>query len=142
MTRLGWDVMVMTAGINLPLIHRTVTIFSVQLWREGDLVRITQGELGNACSPILSIDLQNNTTTVDIRSGNGLRGKFSFFIFHLQREHRPGDSVKVFAGPDRGTEGFIVLTKGKKLTLAVHREQEITQVLFLPCKYLPRLIFE
>ena len=142
MTRLGWDVMVMTAGINLPLIHRTVTIFSVQLWREGDLVRITQGELGNACSPILSIDLQNNTTTVDIRSGNGLRGKFSFSIFHLQREHRPGDSVKVFAGPDRGTEGFIVLTKGKKLTLAVHREQEITQVLFLPCKYLPRLIFE
>ena len=119
------------AGIDLPLIRRTVAIFSAQLWQEGDLVRVTQGELNDACGPILSVDLQNKTAIVDIESGSGLTGEFSFSIFHLQRKHRRGDSVKVFAGSDRGVEGFVVIG-GENLTLAVHREGETIQVLFLP----------
>ena len=53
--------------------------------------------------------------------------------------HRRSDSVKVFAGPDKGAEGFIV-TLGDNLTIAVCRDGEDTEVSPKSLKKFPGLI--
>ena len=44
------------AGINPPLIQRTIALFLVQLWQEGDLVCILQGEFINTCGSVLAVE--------------------------------------------------------------------------------------
>ncbi|KAL4066415.1 hypothetical protein V8B97DRAFT_2025397 [Scleroderma yunnanense] len=94
---------------------------------EGDLVHIVQEELIDAFGPLLSVNLQNKTASVIINAKNGLVGQFSFSIFHLQCVYWHGDYIKVFAGADRGTEGFII-TLGKNLTLVVSQDGENIEI--------------
>ena len=42
------------ASIDPPLIQQTIALFLVQLWQEGDLVCILQGEFINTCVSVLS----------------------------------------------------------------------------------------
>ena len=91
----------------------------MQLWQEDDLVLVVQGEFVDTLRTVLAINMQNQTTTIKINAKNGLTGQYCFLIFHLQHMHRHGDCVKVFMGPDKGAEGFIV-TIGDSLTMAVH----------------------
>ena len=106
------------AGINPPLIQRTITSFSVQLWQEDNLVLVVQGEFIDTLRTVLAIDMQNQTATIKIDTENGLTGQYCFLTFHSRCVHRHGDCVKVFAGPDKGAEGFIVAI-GDSLTMAV-----------------------
>ena len=86
-------------GINPPLVSRTIKMFSVQLWREGDLVRIIEGELCSSSGCIISIDLQSKSATIEININRGLVN-CSCLIFQLQHMYRHGDWVKIFAGPE------------------------------------------
>ena len=108
------------AGINPPLIQRTVILFLAQLWQEGDLVHVIQGEFVDTCRTIAVVDIQNRNTTIEIDADaeNGLAGQHCFSTSHLRRMHGHGDSVKVFVGPDKGAEGFVVAI-GDNLTVAV-----------------------
>ena len=127
------------ASINPPLIQQTVALFSVQLWQEGDLVCILQGEFINTCGSVLAVDMQNKTATIKIDAEDGLKGQYYFSISHLQRMHRRGDSVKVFVGPDKGAEGFVVAL-GDNLTIAVHPDGEDIEVSPKSLKKIPGLI--
>ena len=122
------------AGIDPPLIHRMIKIFSAQFWRQDDLVCLTEGELRNTSGCILSIDLQNRSAVIAISSDGKLPAQYSSPILHLQRMYRRGDWVKVFAGSDRGTEGCVVDQSGERVTLSIHRHGEITEVC-LPCTF-------
>ena len=134
MTRLGWDVTVVT---------RTVISFSAQLWQEGDLVCVIQGEFVDTCRTIAVVDIQNRTTTIEIDADadNGLAGQHCFSTSHLQRMHRCGDSVKVFASPDKGAEGFVVAI-GDNLTVAVCQDGVNVEVSPKSLECFPRLIIE
>ena len=127
------------AGINPPLIQQTVALFSVQLWQEGDLVCILQGEFVNTCGSVLAVDMQNKTATIKIDAEDGLKGQYYFSISHLQCMHRRGDSVKVFVGPDKGAEGFVVAL-GDNLTIAVRPDGEDIEVSPKSLKKIPGLI--
>ena len=131
------------AGINPPLIQRTVISFSAQLWQEGDLVRVIQGEFVDTCGTIAAVDIQNRTTTIEIDADaeNGLAGQHCFSTSHLRRVHRRGDSVKVFAGPDKGAEGFVVAI-GDNLTVAVCRDGVNIEVSPKSLECFPGLIIE
>jgi len=122
------------AGIDPPLIHRTIKIFSAQFWRQDDLVCLTEGELRNTSGCILSVDLQNRSAVIAISSDGKLPAQYSSPILHLQRMYRRSDWVKVFAGSDRGTEGCVVDQSGERVTLSIHRHGEITEVC-LPCTF-------
>lgn len=56
---------------------------------------------------ILSIDIQNQSTIINIHHGGG-PVEYSCPISHLQHIHKDGDWVKVFAGLDKGIEGCVV----------------------------------
>ena len=129
------------AGINPPLIQWTITLFLAQLWQEGNLVHILQGEFVDTCGTILAVNMQNKTATIEIDAEDGLKGQYYFLIFHLQCVHRRGDSVKVFAGPDKGAKGFIVAL-GDSLTVAVGQDGEDIEVSPKSLKWFPRLILE
>jgi len=129
------------AGINPPLIQRTISSFSAQLWQEDDLVRVVQGEFVNTYGAVLAVDMQNKTATIEIDAENCLTGQYCFPISHLRRVHRRGDSVKVFAGPDKGAEGFVVAI-GDNLTIAVRRDGEDIEVSPKSLKCFPGLILE
>ncbi|KAL4064090.1 hypothetical protein V8B97DRAFT_2026177 [Scleroderma yunnanense] len=115
------------AGINPSLIHWTIAMFSAQLWKEGDLVHLIEGELVNTSGRIVSVDLQNQSAVINIDSDGGLVA-YSCLISHLQCVHRHGDWVKIFAGPDRGIEGCIVNYVGENLTLMVCQHGENIKV--------------
>ena len=53
--------------------------------------------------------------------------------------HRCGDSVKVFAGPDKGADGFVVAL-GDNLTIAVSQDGEDIEVSPKSLKKFPGLI--
>ena len=109
------------AGINPPLIQQAVILFSVQMWQEGDLVHVViQGEFVDTCRTIAAVDIQNRTTTIEIDANaeNDLAGQHCFLTSHLWYVHSCGNSVKVFAGPDKGAEGFFIAI-GDNLTVAV-----------------------
>ena len=116
------------AGIDPPLIHQTIKMFSAQFWQQGDLICITEGELFNMSATILSVDFQNKSATVVIDSNGTLPVQHSCPISSLQCTYRRGDSVKVFAGSDRGTEGCVVDHSGENIILTVHRTGEIIEV--------------
>ena len=113
-------------GINPSLVSQTIKIFSAQLWREGDLVRVMEGELRNTPGCIISVDLENKSAAVEI----DYRGlvNYSCLIFELQRVYKHGDSVKIFAGPEKGTSGCILDHRGENLILTVSRHGEVTEV--------------
>ena len=117
------------AGINPPLVHWTIKMFSAQFWRRGDLVCLMEGELRNTLGPIISVDLQNTSATIEFNGDGGLAVQYSCLILHLQCVYRHGDWVKVFAGLDRGTEGYgYVMDHSTDLTLSVHRYGEAIEV--------------
>ena len=76
------------AGIDPPLIQRTTTSFSAQLWQEGDLVHIEQGEFINTCGAVLAVNMQNKSATIEINAKDGLKGQYYFLISHVQHVHR------------------------------------------------------
>ncbi|KIM65443.1 hypothetical protein SCLCIDRAFT_22646 [Scleroderma citrinum Foug A] len=116
------------AGIDPPLIHQTIKMFSAQFWQQGDLVCITEGELFNMSATILSVNFQNKSASVVIDSNGTLPVQHSCPISSLQRTYRCGHSVKVFAGSDRGTEGCVVDHSGENIILTVHRTGEIIEI--------------
>ncbi|KIM67506.1 hypothetical protein SCLCIDRAFT_21036 [Scleroderma citrinum Foug A] len=116
------------AGIDPPLIRQTIKMFLAQFWQQGDLVCITEGELFNTSATILSVDFQNKSATVVIDSNGTLPVQHSCPISSLQRTYRRGDSVKVFAGSDRGTEGCVVDHSGENVILTVHQTGEIIEI--------------
>ena len=85
--------------------------------------------------------MQNKSATIEIDAEDGLKGQYYFSISHLRRVHRHGDSVKVFAGPDKGAEGFIVAL-GDNLTVAVRQDGEDIEVSPKSLKNFPGLILE
>ena len=113
-------------GINPSLVSQTIKIFSAQLWREGDLVRVVEGELRNTPGRIISVDLENKSAAVEI----DYRGlvNYSCPIFELQRVYKHGNSVKIFAGPEKGTSGCVLDHRGENLILTVSRHGEMTEV--------------
>ena len=115
-------------GIDLPLVHQTVKLFSAQFWQEGDLVCLTEGELCNTSGPIISVDLQNKSTTIEFNSDKGLTLQYSCPIPHLQCVYKCGDWVKVFAGSDRGTEGYVMSHATENLTMSVQQCGEMIEV--------------
>ncbi|KIM55528.1 hypothetical protein SCLCIDRAFT_30313 [Scleroderma citrinum Foug A] len=119
------------AGINPPLVHWTIKMFSAQFWQQGDLVCLMEGELRNTLGPIISVDLQNTSATIEFNGDGGLAVQYSCPILHLQCVYRRGDWVKVFAGSDRGTEGY-VMDHSTDLTLSVHRYGEVIEILVDP----------
>ena len=68
-----------------------------------------------------------------------LKGQYYFSISHLRHVHRCGDSVKVFAGPDKGADGFVVAL-GDNLTIAVSQDGEDIEVSPKSLKKFPGLI--
>ena len=113
----------------------------MQLLQEDDLVLVVQGEFVDTLRTVLAINMQNQTTTIKINAKNGLTGQYCFLNFHLQCMHRHGDCVKVFVGPDKGAEGFIV-TIGDSLTMAVCQDGEDIEVSPKSLKSFPALIIE
>ena len=77
---------------------------------------------------ILSVNFQNKSATVVINSNGTLPVQHSCPISSLQHTYRCGDSVKVFAGSDRGTEGCVMDHSGKNIILTVHQTGEIIEV--------------
>ncbi|KIM67432.1 hypothetical protein SCLCIDRAFT_20952 [Scleroderma citrinum Foug A] len=113
-------------GINPSLVSQTIKIFSAQLWQEGDLVHVVEGELRNTPGHIISVDLENKSAAVEI----DYRGliNYSCLIFKLQRVYKHGNSVKIFAGPEKGTSGCVLDHRGENLILTVSRHGEMTEV--------------
>ena len=103
-------------------------------------MHIKQGEFINTCGAVLA-DMQNKSATIEINAEDGLKGQYYFLISHLRHVHRHRDSVKVFAVPDKGAEGFIVAL-GDNLTVAVCRDGEDIEVSPKSLKIFPGLILE
>ena len=115
------------AGIDSPLIHWAILTFLVQLWQKGDLVCMVAGELPDTTGKILSIDMQNQSTVINIHHDKG-PVECSCPLSHLQHMHKCGDWVKVFAGLDKEIEGCVMNHVGENLVLAVHRVGETVKV--------------
>ena len=115
------------AGIDSPLIRRAILTFSAQLWQKGDLVRVVAGEFADTTGRILSVDMQNRSTAINIHHDKG-SVEYSCPISHLQHVHECGDWVKIFAGSDKGIEGCVVNHVGENLVLAVRRFGETVEV--------------
>jgi len=118
------------AGIHPSLIRQTILMFSAQLWRQDDLVRIVKGDLRDRLGRIISVDLENQSATIDTNSDgdDGEAEVFACPIFDLQREYRRGDWVKIFAGDDRGVEGCVLYRVDEMLTLSACRHGERNEV--------------
>ena len=108
------------ASIHPSLIHQMILIFSAQLWRQDNLVCIVKGDLHDRLGCIISVDLENQSATIDTNSDgdDGEAEVFACPIFDLQCKYRHGDWVKKFAGDDRGVEGCILYHVDKMLTLS------------------------
>lgn len=119
------------ASIDPSLIRWTILMFSVQLCLQGDLVQIIKGELHDRPGCIISVNLQNQSATIDTNS-DGEAEVFNCPIFDLQCEYRHGDWVKVFAGADRGVEGCVLYHVGKTLTLSACRHGKRNEVCTKP----------
>ena len=104
-------------------------------------MHIKQGEFINTCRAVLAVNMQNKSATIEINAEDGLKGQYYFSISHLRHVHRHRDSVKVFAVPDKGAEGFIV-TIGDSLTMAVCQDGEDIEVSPKSLKSFPALILE
>ena len=113
-------------GINPSLVSQTIKIFSAQLWQDSDLVHVVEGELHGTSGHIISVDLQNKSAAIEINH-RGLIN-YSCPIFELQHMYRCGDSVKIFAGPEKGISGCILDHRGENLILTVSRHGEMIEV--------------
>ena len=71
--------------------------------------------------------MQNQSTAINIHHDKG-PVEYSCPISHLQRMHKCGDWVKIFAGSDKGIEGCVVNHVGENLVLAVRRFGETVEV--------------
>ena len=118
------------AGIHPSLICQTILMFSAQLWRQDDLVHIVKGDLHDRLGCIISIDLENQSATIDTNSDgdDGEAEVFACPIFDLQCEYRCGDWVKNFAGDDRGVEGCVLYCVDEMLTLSACQHGERNEV--------------
>ena len=117
-------------GIHPSLIRQTILMFSVQLWQQDNLVRIIKGDLRDRLGHIISIDLENQSATIDTNSDgdDGEAEVFACPIFDLQCKYRHGDWVKIFAGDDRGVEGCVLYHVHEMLTLSACRHGERNEV--------------
>lgn len=129
------------SGIDSSLTHRTIATFSAQLWQEGDAVRVVVGEHLDATGRIVSVDRQNRSAVITVPGDRG-SVEYHYDIFHLQRVHNCGDWVKIFAGPDKGTEGCVVNHIGPNLVLSVHRPCGTVEVRAHYFETFPKLILE
>ena len=87
---------------------------------------VVEGELHNTPGRIISVDLENKLAAVEI----DYRGlvNYSCPIFELQCVYKHGDSVKIFAGPEKGTSGCVLDHRGENLILTVSQHGEMTEV--------------
>ena len=121
----------MVAHFEQPTVEKTMRLFSVQFWREGDIVEIRRDDLHGVRGSLVDVEWHKRTAsllphTVEVQKegGNDKNGVIHCSIPELRRVFKAGDTVKVIAGPRRGYTGHVILVYDGKVTLQ-HDEQSL-----------------
>ncbi|KAI6003551.1 hypothetical protein EDC04DRAFT_2908176 [Pisolithus marmoratus] len=106
------------AGIDLPLVEQTLNLFSAQFWREGDSIKIQEGDLRGKTGILADVDWHKRCAVV-LCDENAFECK----LRELHRVFRIGDTVEVIAGPFCGEAGYIVALHERTIVLVMQHDK-------------------
>ncbi|KAI6011344.1 hypothetical protein EDC04DRAFT_2609931 [Pisolithus marmoratus] len=99
------------ASVDPPLVDRTLTRFSAQLWQDGDTGWVCYGEFAGKLACIVVMDSQRKSVTVCVsteRSSDEVVEALEISVHDFKLEFPTGASIQVIAGLNCGFQGIVI----------------------------------